>query len=368
MYVKYKICKIEFGNIPLKNKKSKIFQNKILQKISKEIKNNMQSNIISNREKSNDIINKSKDDSSYSFNKNNDEQNVNKMLNNQKKYINSQNEIKYDTKFLKLLNGQIPKVSLKKKLYNYSQENKIIKLSKSLSSANKKIFRSFKKKYLENQQQVNKLLLPKLDNMNSFDSIFKNLNSYEDSYNIDDFNKDMSNFDQQYETIRYPNQTSKIIVQLTRNFGRKNFLKKCKAKNQVSDNDINYKYIMKFPHNLKTSKSNSQFKSFNNNNSKKICFLSLLKENSENKYFDRIQKGREKKESEKIALSRSNSESYNKILKKINNENVKKIKFISFNSLREQINNGTNEIREINKKIKKDLNIENIILSRNKDK
>ena len=363
-----KFVRLSLEISPLKNKKSKIFQNKILQKISKEIKNNMQSNIISNREKSNDIINKSKDDSSYSFNKNNDEQNVNKMLNNQKKYINSQNEIKYDTKFLKLLNGQIPKVSLKKQLYNYSHENKIIKLSKSLSSANKKIFRSFKKKYLENQQQVNKLLLPKLDNMNSFDSIFKNLNSYEDSYNIDNFNKDMSNFDQQYETIRYPNQTSKIIVQLTRNFGRKKFLKKCKVKNQVSDNDINYKYIMKFPRNLKTSKSNSQFKSFNNNNSKKICFLSLLKENSENKYFDRIQKGREKKESEKIALSRSNSESYNKILKKINNENVKKIKFISFNSLREQINNGTNEIREINKKIKKDLNIENIILSRNKDK
>lgn len=362
-----KFVRLSLEISPFKNKKSKIFQNKILQKISKEIKNNMQSNIISNREKSNDIINKSKDDSSYSFNKNNDEQNVNKMLNNQKKSVGSQNEIK-DTKFLKLLNGQIPKVSLKKKLYNYSQENKIIKLSKSLSSANKKIFRSFKKKYLENQQQVNKLLLPKLDNMNSFDSIFKNLNSYEDSYNIDDFNKDMSNFDQQYETIRYPNQTSKIIVQLTRNFGRKNFLKKCKVKNQVSDNDINYKYIMKIPHNLKNSKSNSLFKSFNNNNSKKICFLSLLKENSENKYFDRIQKGREKKESGKIALSRSNSESYNKILKKINNENVKKIKYISFNSLREQINNGKNEIREINKKIKKDLNIENIILSRNKDK
>ena len=312
-----------------KNRAKVIMQNKLIKKLARHIKNGTQNEFNCNNDSIKKDVNKSVNESIESSNKNSYEYSINNILENKNKLF--------------ILNPN---------------KNQIKKLRKSLSLLEDgKLFRKNYKKYLDNKQHVNKLLLPKLDNINSFDLISKNLNAHADNYNVDNFNNDMRNFDEQYETIKVANENSKIMIRLTKDLGRKSFLKKCKECKENINNNNDFRYIMKYPHNSVRNLINSNYNSMslnnlNNINSNKIRYHSFNKLILENKSYERLF-SREK--SNNIELSTSERLEYYTF-------GNQKMKNANYNSLIEQILNSSKEIRKISKKISLEMNIENIKL------
>ena len=345
-----------------KNRAKVIMQNKLIKKLARHIKNGTQNEFNCNNDSIKKDVNKSVNESIESSNKNSYEYSINNILENKNKNIKENESKNYNEK--KLIN--LKSFNNKKKLFILNpNKNQIKKLRKSLSLLEDgKLFRKNYKKYLDNKQHVNKLLLPKLDNINSFDLISKNLNAHADNYNVDNFNNDMRNFDEQYETIKVANENSKIMIRLTKDCGRKSFLKKCKECKENINNNNDFRYIMKYPHNSVRNLINSNYNSMslnnlNNINSNKIRYHSFNKLILENKSYERLF-SREK--SNNYELSTSNYDIMNKNLKKLNYNGLKKMKNANYNSLIEQILNSSKEIRKISKKISLEMNIENIKL------
>ena len=342
-----------------KNRAKVIMQNKIIKRIARHIKNGAQNEVINNNDSIKKYVNKSVGDSIESSNKNSYEHSINNILENQKKNV-KENESKNNNEKKSI---KIKSFNKKKKLMILNiNQNQIKKLRKSLSLfEDGKLFRKNNKKYLDNKQHVNKLLLPKLDKVNSFDLISKNLNSHADNYNVDNFNNDIRNFDEQYETLKVANEDSKVIIRLTKDLGRKSFLKHCKNCKDNIDNNNDFRHIMKYP-------NNSNYKSMsvlnlNHRNSNKIRYNSFNKLILDNKSYETLF-SREKNNN--YELSNSNYDIMNKNLKKLNYNGLKKLKNSNYNSLIEKILINSKEIRKISQKITSEINIENMKLANDK--
>ena len=347
-----------------KRKIKVMMENKIIKKLSRHMKNKTQNEFLSNNDSMKKNINKSKSvnksvnesKSIESSNKNSYEHSINNILENQKKNL-MENESKNNNE-KKCINLKC--FRKKKQLFLKPNQIQIKKLRKSLSlNEYGKLFRKNNKKFLENKQHVNKLLLPKLDKVNSFDLISKNLNAHEDNYNVDNFNNDMRNFDEQYETMKIANENSKVIIKLTKDLGRKSFLKQCKKYKDNIDNNEDFRYIMKFPNNSIRNLINSNYKNMRNNrNFNKIRYNSFNKVISGNKSYEQL--FHRDKNNYNYELSNSNYEGMNLNLKKLE---LQKLRKFNFNSLLEQILNNSKEIRKITQKISSELSIENMKLT-----
>ena len=169
----------------------------------------------------------------------------------------------------------------------------------------------------------------------------------------------MRNFDEQYETMKIANENSKVIIKLTKDLGRKTFLKQCKKYKDNIDNKEDFRYIMKFPNNSIRNLINSNYRNMRNNrNFNKIRYNSFNKVISGNKSYEQL--FHRDKNNYNYELSNSNYEGMNMNLKKLE---LQKMRKFNFNSLLEQILNNSKEIRKITQKISSELSIENMKLT-----